>query len=93
MAFRNVLVISPRTPSNPDWDKFLNDVRMRNMEPPISLPRPPIAHQNVTVSFEHDLCIVSNISNGPSSSSAPLVDVQCFNVVPASGSDLRGPPL
>ncbi|XP_062604007.1 guanylate cyclase 32E-like isoform X2 [Saccostrea cucullata] len=40
-AFRNVLVISPRSPSNPDWDKFIDDVRMRNMEPPISLPRPP----------------------------------------------------
>ncbi|XP_061195190.1 receptor-type guanylate cyclase Gyc76C-like [Saccostrea echinata] len=48
MAFRNVLVISPRSPSNPEWDSFIDDVRMRNMEPPISLPRPPPS-LNVTV--------------------------------------------
>lgn len=49
MAFRNVLVISPRSPSNPDWEKFIDDVRIRNMEPPISLPRPPISLINITV--------------------------------------------
>ncbi|XP_052688303.1 guanylate cyclase 32E-like isoform X1 [Crassostrea angulata] len=48
MAFRNVLVISPRSPSNPDWEKFIDDVRIRNMEPPISLPRPPISLINIT---------------------------------------------
>lgn len=48
MAFRNVLVISPRSPSNPDWETFINDVRMRNMEPPISLPRPPKS-LNITI--------------------------------------------
>lgn len=49
MAFRNVLVISPRSPSNPHWDSFIDDVRMRNMDPPISLPRPPPTLKNITV--------------------------------------------
>ncbi|XP_048763356.1 guanylate cyclase 32E-like isoform X1 [Ostrea edulis] len=48
MAFRNVLVISPRSPSNPHWDSFIDDVRMRNMDPPISLPRPPPTLKNIT---------------------------------------------
>lgn len=84
MAFRNVLVISPRSPSNPDWEKFIDDVRIRNMEPPISLPRPPISLINITV------CLLRTLSPHPPPKKKISSHVQLLTVMSYSaGTNLR----
>ena len=40
-AFRSVLVIMPRPPSNPDYEHFLHKTRNYSMLAPFLAPRPP----------------------------------------------------
>lgn len=40
-AFRNVLMLLPSQPSNPDYNDFLDKCREYSYEPPLNAPKPP----------------------------------------------------